>query len=261
MDEIINKCVDFNCDITNLDFANNNDFDLLDYVSSVNIPCGIHAGNPVDIKHVIEHCKFKNKVIGASIGFPLTNRKTAKKSISYENLSYDEIEALVLYQLGALVSFAKANSLVIEYVRPSGLMYELAAKNLDFSVSLAKAIKKYSDWLIYYGASTDILKEASESVSINYAAEVFVDKNYDNEGLPVFDDKNTLDVQISLMRLRKLLNLSEIELADGSYKKLDFDTIHFCSMTDNIKDFLKESSKLVTPHPVNYNKAVPSGWV
>lgn len=261
MEEKIKKCVDFNCDISQIDFEKSKEFDVLDYVSSVNIPCGIHEGNPIDIKYIIEHCRFKNKVIGASIAFPSIPKKTSRKTFSPEKLSEEEIEALVLYQLGALASFAKANSLVIEYVRPSGLMYEMASKNLAFSVSVAKAIKKYSEWLIYYGAATDILKEAAESVKINYAAEVFLDKKYREDGLLDFGNDEKVELGQSLIRLRRLMNLSEIEVVEGVYKKFDFDTVHFCSMTDNVQELLKESNKIVVPHPVNYNKALPSGWV
>ena len=261
MDEKNKKNVDFNCDISQIDFDKNNEFDILDYVSSVNIPCGIHDGEPVGIKNTIEHCKFKNKVIGASIGFPQQPKKKTKTAFSPENLTADEIEAIVLYQLGALNAFSKANSLVIEYVRPSGLMYETAAKNLEFSVAIAKAVKKFSKWLLYYGASTEILKQAAAEAGINYAAEVCLDCVYDVDGLPDFSSENKLETGMSLIRMRRLSNLSELEVADGSHKQIDFDTVHFSSASSNIEELLREANKIITPHPVNYNKAVPSGWV
>ena len=66
------KSIDFNCDLAQSFgvYKNETDLDLLDYMSSVNISCGFHSGDPLTMKKVIQYCKNKNKVIGAHIGFP-----------------------------------------------------------------------------------------------------------------------------------------------------------------------------------------------
>ena len=153
MEENNKKCVDFNCDLAQTNAAEEDKaLELIERVSSVNIACGLHTGCPLAMKKAIEHCKFKNKVIGALIGLP----EGINDALS---LGEEEIEAFVLYQLGAISAFAKAYSLNVEHVRPHGVMYELAAQNKDFSVSIAKAVKKFSEWFVYYGAMGQCFKK------------------------------------------------------------------------------------------------------
>ncbi len=253
MEEKIRKSIDFNCDITRENLENNEEFDFLDYVSSVNIPCAFTEKDPAFLKKAVEHCKFKNKVIGASISLEGIENP--------EELTEDEIESIVLYQLGAVDAFARVNSLVLEYVRPVGIMYELAAKNSEFSIKVAKAVKKFGNWLLYCGAAGESIEKTAQDVEINIIREVRIDKSYNSEGQLDYSDENTLEVGHSLIRLRRLMNLSEIELSDGEYKKFDFDTIYFEANNNKIEELLKESVKIVEPRPVNYNKALPSGWV
>lgn len=256
MEENNKKHIDFNCDlaqITSLEEADKA-LELVDYMSSVNISCGFHAGCPVSIKRAIEHCKFKNKVIGAHIGF--------SSGISDPlSLSDEDIEAIVLYQLGAVSSFAKAYSLNIEHVRPHGEMYKFASKNVEFSTKIAKAVKKFSEWFVYYGAAGDVLNEVAQEADINIASEVLLNKKYNTDGTIDFDLPNLTDTGKSLIRVRRLMNLSEIEASENEYVKIKFDTIHFSTAEENVLDLAKEANKIVTPRPVNFNNVVVSGWV
>ena len=130
------KNIDFNCDLGQAYgiYKNNSEFELLDYVSSVNISCGFHAGDPVTIKEALLKAKEKNVAIGAHIGF------NDIQGFGYRpvELKEDELEALVVYQIGALMSFAKAYGVSIEHVRPHGAMYKMAGEDFTFSCALAK---------------------------------------------------------------------------------------------------------------------------
>lgn len=251
----LKKNLDFNCDLAqtvNLE-EEEKTFELIECVSSVNISCGVHAGNPLSIKKAIEYCNFKNKVIGAQIGLP--------EGVNGLELKEEELEALVLYQLGAISSFAKAYSMAIENVRPHGIMYQLAAENEEFSLTIAKAIKRFSQWLTYYGAAGSVIKSVSEKANINIAQEMCLDKIYTVDGLPDFSQADSADTGKSLIRLRRLINLSEIENNEQGYTKVEFDTIHFNIETENAAELLKEAYKTAVPCPVNFNKAETSGWV
>ena len=152
------KNIDFNCDLAQSFgvYRNNSEYNLLDYVSSVNISCGFHAGDPATIKEAILAAKEKNIVVGAHIGFDDI------QGFGYRpmDLDEDEIDALVMYQVGALMSFAKAYGLEIEHVRPHGAMYKMAAEDFTFASAVANAIKKCSNWLVYYGAYGDVTAES-----------------------------------------------------------------------------------------------------
>lgn len=104
-------------------------------------------------------------------------------------LSEEEIEALVIYQVGAIASYAKTLGLEIEHVRPHGAMYKQCATDFTFACAVANAIKKCSPWLIYYGAAGDVTKKVGEYVGINVAQELFLDKTYNSDGTIDFDAK------------------------------------------------------------------------
>ena len=154
------KNIDFNCDLAQRfgEYKNSSEYQVLDYVSSVNISCGFHAGDAMSIKEALLKAKEKNVVVGAHIGFDDI------QGFGYRpmDLSEYDIEALVMYQVGALMSFAKAYKLEIEHVRPHGAMYKMAAENFGFSTSVANAIKKCSEWHVYYGAAGDVTAKGGE---------------------------------------------------------------------------------------------------
>jgi len=172
--------IDFNCDLAQSFgvYKNESEFDLLDYVSSVNISTGFHAGDPVAIKEALLRAKGKNLVIGAHIGFN-DIQGFGTRTVS---LSEEEIEAAVIYQIGALMSFAKAFRLEIEHVRPHGAMYKLASQNFTFSCAIAKAIKKCSPWLTYVGAAGDIILKTGDFVKIPIAQEITLSNIYNIDG-------------------------------------------------------------------------------
>lgn len=256
MDENNKKYVDFNCDLAQTAVIDSEDkaLELIDYMSSVNISCGMHAGCPVTIKRAVEHCKFKNKVVGAHIGLPLSVENPLE-------LTSEEIEAIVLYQLGAISAFTKAYSLNIEHVRPHGVMYKLSALNKDFSLSIAKAVKKFSEWFVYYGAAGEVLEETAQEANINIAREVLLNKKYEKDGSIDFDSEDLKETGKSLIKVRRLMNLSEIETSNDEYVKIKFDTIHFSSNAENVLELAKEANNIVVPRPVNFNNVVESGWV
>ena len=216
------KNIDFNIDLAQSFgiYKNNAEFDLLDYASSVNVSCGFHAGDPLTIRNALLKAKEKNVVVGAHIGFDDI------QGFGYRdmNLDEDEIEALVVYQVGALMSFAKSMHMEIEHVRPHGAMYKRCAEDFSFACSVAKAIKKCSEWLVYYGATGEITEKTGELINIPVAHEVCLEKMYNVDGTVA-------------------------------------DTIHFTNRLSNSLDLIKHAHNIITPVPVNYKNACLSGWV
>lgn len=259
MENIIKKNVDFNCDLGQSFglYKKDADFDLLDYMSSVNVSCGFHAGDPLTIKKVLEHCKNKNKVIGAHIGFP------DLQGFGYRTLELkeEELEAIVIYQIGALASFAKSYGLEIEHVRPHGAMYKMASENLTFALTIAKAVKKFSNWLVYYGAAGSVIKDVAQELDINIAQEVQLDKNYLCDGAIDRSLGDFADTSRSIKRLEKLLADSQIYTVNKEFTKIEFDTVHFNNNAINSLELAKEAASIIIPKPVNYNKVEASGWV
>lgn len=253
------KNIDFNIDLAQSFgiYKNNAEFSLLDYASSVNISCGFHAGDPMTIKNALTAAKEKNVVVGAHIGYDDI------QGFGYRNmnLSADETEALVIYQVGALMSFAKTMNLEIEHVRPHGAMYRLAAEDFTFAKTVAKAVKKCSQWLIYYGASGDITAAVGEELNIPVAHEVHLEKIYNSDGTIDFDRKDIENIFASINRLKTLLSSSQIDNEAGGKTVVAADTIHFSNKIANAQALIKQSKEIITPVPVNYKNACLSGWV
>jgi len=247
--------LDFNCDLAQSFgvYKNDNEFDLLDYVSSVSIATGFHAGDPIAIKNALLKAKEKNVVIGAHIGFNDIQGFGSRAM----NLTEEEIETLVVYQVGALMSFAKAYGLEVEHVRPHGAMYKLASENFTFSCAIAKAIKKCSQWLTYVGASGDIISKVGDFVKIPVAKEIKLNKFYNTDGTVDYRNNEITDVEFLSRRFQKYLQTSQLNNNAGGLTVINADTIHFSS---NSLDLIKKASELITPKPVNYSKVEPSGW-
>lgn len=247
--------IDYNCDLgQSLDLWEK-EKEILEFMSSINIACGVHASNPAIIKNVLDFSRHKNKVIGAHIGFP------QNYTFNKENFDKEEIEAIVLYQVGAIASFAKSYGLLIEHVRPHGQMYVEAAQNPELACTISRAISKFSKWLIYYGASGSAIKEAAASTNINIAQEVSLSKSYDEHGLMLCDSEDISDTEKSVERLKKLISTSEIDNNNNGYTKIEFDTVHFSTGLENSANLAKEAFAVLVPRPINYNRVETSGWV
>ncbi len=253
------KNIDFNCDLAQSFgiYKNSSEYRLLDYVSSVNISCGFHAGDPLTIKEALLQAKQKNVVIGAHIGFD-DIQGFGYRQMELDN---DELEALVMYQVGAIMTFAKAYSMEIEHVRPHGAMYRQACEDLEFSRTIAKAIKKCSKWLIYYGATGENLAQIGEEENIQVAHEVHLEKIYDEFGNINFSARDLENTSISIQRLKDLLQNSQVTNNIGGKTIVRADSIHFSNKLANAKELISQAREIIEPVPYNYKNAQKSGWV
>jgi len=253
------KTIDFNCDLAQGYgvYKNNNEYDFLDYVSSVNISCGFHAGDPMTIKNALLLAKEKNIVIGAHIGYHDI------QGFGYRpiDLSEDELEALVIYQVGALLSFAKAYNLEIEHVRPHGAMYRKAGEDFKFATTIARAIQKTSQWLTYFGPVGEITQKVGEYVKIPVAQEFIIDKNYNQELMIDYSVSDINDLDTCIKRLQHFLHTSQIDNNSNGSTFANVNTIHFSNRSANSLEILKSAKMLINPEPVNYGKVKMSGWV
>lgn len=253
------KHIDFNIDIAQGFgiYKNSIEEELLDYVSSVNISCGFHAGDPLLIKNYLLKCKEKNITIGAHIGF------NDIQGLGYRpmDLCYEELEAIILYQLGAIISFAKAYKLVVDHVRPHGAMYKMASENINFAINMAKIIQKMDKWLVLTGLDNDILTQVSDETGIIVNRELFVDKYYNQDFSFDWENKKYIFNDEVLNRIRTVLFSSQIKLGNGIFMPVNCTTLHFDTKNPNALTLLKNANEIIKPTSFNYNKAELSGWV
>ena len=252
--------IDINCDIGQSFgvYRNDIELELLDYVSSVNIPCGTHAGDPVTIMNMLKLAAERNLSIGAHIGYPDI------QGFGYRNmlLTEEEIEALVIYQIGALNSLAKTYNLTVTHVRPHGAMYVQAAKDYKTSLAIAKALAKYDSWMIYVGAAGENLIKAGEEANIKIAQEVLLDKRYTVEGNTDFESEDIIEREYSEKLLEAIVKNSSVINNQNGKTQVDIKTIHLSMKSEFSLELAKKAKELVkTPTPIIGTYIAENGWV
>lgn len=151
---------------------------LLEHVTSANIACGFHAGDPSVMRSTVKLALQKGAAIGAHPGLPdLTGFGRRNMDISP-----DEAFDMVTYQIGALQVFVKQEGGVLHHVKPHGALYNMAATSKTLADAIAAAIHAIDSNLILYGLSGSAMIEAGQQIGLRTASEVFADRTYQDDG-------------------------------------------------------------------------------
>ena len=151
---------------------------LMDYVSSVNVACGFHAGDASVIRKTIETAIAKGVSIGAHPSFP-DLQGFGRREIK---MSAAEVFDIVLYQIAAVKGICEASGAKLHHVKPHGALYNQAAKDMNLAEAIAKAVKAIDKNLILYGLAGSCLISEAEKVELKTASEVFADRTYQSDG-------------------------------------------------------------------------------
>lgn len=154
------------------------DEEVLKYVSSANVACGFHAGDPKVMLHTVKLAKAMGVSIGAHPGFPdLVGFGRRKMAISAE-----DAYAMVVYQVGALMAMAKSQGVKVAHVKTHGALYNMAAKDRELSEAIARAVHDVDEGLLLYGLAGSEIIRAGEKEGLVTASEVFADRTYQPDG-------------------------------------------------------------------------------
>lgn len=172
--------VDLNCDVGESFGAYHlgHDADILHYITSANIACGFHAGDPSVMRRTVKLALAQGVAVGAHPGLPdlvgFGRREMA--------VSPDEVYALVVYQVGALWAFVQAEGGVLHHVKPHGALYNMATVSAALAEALAEAIYNVQPQAVLYGLAGSELIKAGERLGLATASEVFADRTYQQDG-------------------------------------------------------------------------------
>ncbi|WOV84240.1 LamB/YcsF family protein [Sporosarcina jeotgali] len=171
--------IDINCDLGESfgAYTIGNDEEVMKYITSANIACGFHAGDPNTMHATIDLASQHNVAIGAHPGLPDLNGFGRREM----NLTQREIYDLMVYQIGALQGFLKAAGVPLHHVKPHGALYNMAANNEAAAEAIARAVAAVSPEAILYGLSGSALIHAGESQGLLTASEVFADRTYESD--------------------------------------------------------------------------------
>lgn len=208
------KMFDFNCDTAQSYgiYKNDEELEIAKYMSTINVSAGFHAGDPVAIRKALLFAQEKNIALSAHIGYPDIQGFGKRKM----ELSEEEFEAVVIYQVGAIIQYAKTFDLEVECVRCHGAMKEDINSSLEKAITFANAIKKVSPWLNIIIQNNEIKTEI-EKLGLKAALEVGFTSN------------------------SSIREIREMEIKP--------DTIHFKSLEE-----AKRAYDIIKPTPINYNR-------
>lgn len=214
------------------------DEEVLKHITSANIACGFHAGDPIQMDKTVKLAMENNVQIGAHPGFMDVigfGRREMK-------ISKDEVKAYVKYQLGALNSFVISNGAKIQHVKAHGALYNMAAKDYDISLSIAQAVYEVDKNIILLGLANSSIIDAGKAVGLRVANEVFADRAYNSDGTLVsrsLEGSIIYDPNIAIKRVIKMVKENKVEDING--KNIDIKADSICVHGDNPKaiEFVK----------------------
>lgn len=218
--------IDVNCDLGESfgTYKLGVDEEILQFVTSANIACGFHAGDPGVMHKTVKLALDNGVAIGAHPGLPDLNGFGRRMM----DISPQEAYDIVVYQVGALAGFIKAEGATMQHVKPHGALYNMAARNQELALAIAEAVYKVDPELILFGLSGGELVKAGEKIGLKTAHEVFADRTYQSDGsliprkLPgalIIDD-----VQSTLQVIRMVKEKSVLS-QQGSTVKIQADTV------------------------------------
>lgn len=172
--------IDLNCDLGESygAWSMGQDEAVLGLVSSANIACGFHAGDPDTMRRTVRLAAAAGVAIGAHPSLP-DLQGFGRREMA---VSADEAYALTLYQVGALYAFAQSEGSRLHHVKPHGALYNMAARDAALAAAIAAAVAAFDRRLILVGLAGSRLVEAGRAAGLTVAAEAFVDRRYQADG-------------------------------------------------------------------------------
>jgi UPF0271 protein len=172
--------IDLNCDLGESfgRWTLGHDADVMRSISSANVACGYHAGDPGVMRDTIRLAREHGVAVGAHPGFPdLVG--FGRRNIT---ASPREIEDFVLYQVGALAGIAAAEGVTLQHVKAHGALYNMAVRDRAIADAIARAVAAFDRSLILFGLPRSELLRAGQAAGLPVAAEGFADRSYEPDG-------------------------------------------------------------------------------
>lgn len=241
------KKIDLNCDLGESfgTYKIGKDEEVLSFISSANVACGFHAGDPHVINQTVQLAKKYGVAIGAHPGFQdLVGFGRRAMAVSPKDV-YD----LVLYQIGALAAFCKAHEVKLSHVKPHGALYNMAAVDANLAEAIAKAIRIFDPTLSLYGLAGSKLIEAGEKYGLHTVSEVFADRTYQPNGTltPRTQEGAVIhDSNVAIKQVLQMVKEQTVQTTTGEIIPIKADSICVHGDNDHALQFVKELRQALT---------------
>ncbi|MCK8489397.1 LamB/YcsF family protein [Paenibacillus sp. MBLB2552] len=216
----MNNVVDLNCDMGESfgAYQLGRDSEVLQFVTSANIACGFHAGDPATMRKTVKLALDHGVALGAHPGL----QDLVGFGRRDMDLSAQEAYDIVVYQIGALWGFVHAQGAKLQHVKAHGSLYNMAARNAGLAEAIAEAVYKVDPELILFGLAGSELIEAGQKAGLRTASEVFSDRTYQSDGLLtsrrlpdalITDEEQSVKQVIRMVAEGKVLSQQNVDVA------------------------------------------------
>jgi UPF0271 protein len=218
--------IDINCDMGESfgAYKLGCDEEILEFITSANIACGFHAGDPGTMRKTVKMALAKNVGIGAHPGLP----DIAGFGRRRIDISPQEAYDLVIYQIGAIHAFVKSEGGRLQHVKPHGALYNMAAKSFPLAEAIAEAVYRVDSDLILFGLAGSELIKAGKKIGLRSASEAFADRTYQADGslTPRSEDNALIKDQITAVNQAiRMIKEGKVISATEKVISLEADTI------------------------------------
>jgi len=210
------QSIDLNCDMGEAfgNYPMPNDDMLMDYITSANIACGFHAGDPDVMQHTVAMAIKKGVAIGAHPGLPDLQGFGRREM----KISANEAYQMTLYQIGALYGFVKAAHGKLHHVKAHGALYNMAAKDSALAKAIVEAVHDFDSSLILYALAGSEMIAAAKKIGIRTASEVFADRTYQDDGsltprtqsnALITDEQQSIDQVLLMVKQQQVVSVNK----------------------------------------------------
>ena len=229
------KRIDINCDMGESfgAYTIGMDSEVIKYISSANIACGYHAGDPQVMNRTVKLAKTNLVAVGAHPGYPDLVGFGRRKM----DCTPDEVRDFVIYQISALHGFCSLHGVKMQHVKPHGSLYNMCVGNEALSRAVAEAIAAVDPaliWVVLGGAEASMARKIADENGIRIVFEAFPDRTYDPDGKLTSRKRPGAVIEDPKRSIEQALRMAtdgEIIAVDGSRLKMEIHTL--CLHGDN----------------------------
>jgi 5-oxoprolinase (ATP-hydrolysing) subunit A len=220
------KTIDLNCDMGESfgAYTIGADEAVMASITSANVACGYHGGDPSVMRRTVRLAREAGVAVGAHPGFPDLVGFGRREM----RMAAQDVEDMVLYQIGALDAIAKSESVRLSHVKPHGALYNMAVTDKALAAAVARAVAAFDPSLIFFALPGSELARAANALGLQVALEGFADRSYEPDGslTPRSRDGAVLhEADIVVTRALRMATDGVVSASDGSKIDMRVDTI------------------------------------
>ena len=231
-----------------------NDEEMLKIVTSANVGCGFHGGDPLVMHKTLKMAKENGVSVGAHPGF-LDLFGFGRRQIHGERPA--DIEKMLVYQVGAIMGMAKSLDMQVTHYKIHGALGNMSCVDEELAMAAARAIKSVAPELIFVVLPGSELEKAGEKLDLRVAREIFADRAYDDDAMLVSRKKEGAvihDAEIAAKRMVQFVQEGAVYSLSGKKIPVQIDSIcvhgdtpSAIAMALTVRDALKDSGITLKP--------------